>query len=269
MSKDINKTTIATGTLEWATKNANFITGCPRDCKYCFSKALSVFSGRRKPNDWKREEVRQHDLNKKVKKVEGKVMFPSSHDITQENLNNSIVFLKKYIDEGNNMLIVSKPNLSVITALCEEFKDFKDQILFRFSIGSCNQNVLNYWEHNAPSYEERKACLVYAFEKGFKTSVSAEPFLDNDVLSLVKELQEFITDSIWIGKANRLKFHLSINGHKDVETMKMADELLKIYSDENIFKIYNQLKDYPKIKWKESIKKVVGIELLTKIGLDI
>jgi hypothetical protein len=33
--------------------------------------------------------------------------------------------------------------------------------------------------------------------------------------------------------------------------------------------LYERYRDNPLIKWKESIKKVVGIDLLTEAGLDI
>ena len=258
------------GTKEWAVKTVNYITGCPRDCKYCFSKSIQVWSGRRTPENWKEERVRLHDLNKKVRYTEGRIMFPSSHDITLENLINSIKFIRKYLEAGNNMLIVSKPELPVIESLCKEFDDYKSQILFRFTIGSSNQEILSFWEPNAPKYIERKACLKHAFENGFETSVSSEPFLDNDIIDLVKELQNYVTDAIWIGKANKLRYGISINGHKDVETRKRASKLIEeVYSDDNIWRIYNELKSNPIIKWKESIKKVVGIERPSEFGLDI
>jgi len=50
------------------------------------------------------------------------------------------------------------------------------------------------------------------------------------------------------------------------------DRLSKIsewQSDENIKSLYSRLKENPLIKWKESIKKVVGIPTTTVKGLDI
>ena len=40
-------------------------------------------------------------------------------------------------------------------------------------------------------------------------------------------------------------------------------------NNDNIMKLYHKYKDNPKIKWKESIKKIVGIEIPTEAGLDI
>ncbi len=39
-------------------------------------------------------------------------------------------------------------------------------------------------------------------------------------------------------------------------------------SDENIFKIYSELKNNSLVRWKESINKVVGIALASEAGLD-
>jgi hypothetical protein len=40
-------------------------------------------------------------------------------------------------------------------------------------------------------------------------------------------------------------------------------------SDEWIVELYDAYKDNPKIKWKESIKRIVKIEIPTISGLDI
>jgi hypothetical protein len=39
-------------------------------------------------------------------------------------------------------------------------------------------------------------------------------------------------------------------------------------SDDNIKALFERYKGNPKVKWKESIKKVVGIALATEAGLD-
>ena len=59
-----------------------------------------------------------------------------------------------------------------------------------------------------------------------------------------------------------------MNGINDTKTLNQANKLLVWQSDENIRKLYNDLKSNPKIKWKESIKKIVNIEVSTIKGLD-
>jgi len=118
-------------------------------------------------------------------------------------------------------------------------------------------------------FDERKESLVYAFNQGFSTSVSCEPMLDDSTEELVSILVPYITDSIWIGKANYLLRRLRMNGITDAETIKKANELIELQSDDNIKALYEKLKDTEKVKWKESIKKVVNLEISTIKGLDI
>jgi hypothetical protein len=40
-------------------------------------------------------------------------------------------------------------------------------------------------------------------------------------------------------------------------------------SEENIKQLYSRYQSNPWIKWKESIKKVVGVPIATESGLDI
>lgn len=90
---------------------------------------------------------------------------------------------------GNKVLVVSKPHLECIRAICERFDLVKDQILFRFTIGACDDQILSYWEPNAPRYDERKQCLFYAYQAGLRTSVSVEPMLDSaNIDALISDL---------------------------------------------------------------------------------
>jgi DNA repair photolyase len=256
------------GTYEWAVENANFISGCSHNCKYCYSREMAIRFKRKTSLNWQNEEVNYKQLEKNAKKVNGVIMFPSSHDITPENLTNSIKFLKKLLNQDNEILIVTKPHLVVIKTICKEFNTYKDKILFRFTIGSNNSETLKFWEPNAPVYEERKQCLKYAYNKGFSTSVSCEPMLDENIIELVEELTPFVTNSIWLGKMNFLLRRLNMNGINDLETIEKAKKLIEIQSDENIKKIYDQLSTNDKVKWKESIKKVVKIKISTIKGQD-
>jgi len=156
-----------------------------------------------------------------------------------------------------------------IRAICECFPNYKESILFRFTIGSADSETLRFWEPNAPDFPERLDCLRIAHECGFQTSISGEPMLDDDMEQLVELVTPFITDSIWIGKANRLRATLKINGVMDADTLEKANQLLEWQSDDNILALYDRLKDNPQIKWKESIKKVVGIPLSTESGMDV
>jgi len=219
-----------------------------------------------KPEEWREERIRWKDVRKKYGRFEGAVMFPSSHDITPKNLLPYLIVLRKLLRAGNKVLVVSKPHLECIRVICRAFEDYRSQILFRFTIGARDNELLSFWEPGAPSFEERKRSLSHAFAKGFQTSVSAEPMLDPDhVDDLVADLLPLVTDAMWIGKMNHSR-NIKIEGEFG-ETM--LGRIMEGQSDMNIKAIYARLKSTPKIKWKSHIKKVVGIPLADKPGMDI
>ncbi len=256
------------GTKEWAVATINFQNGCSNNCKYCFARAMVARTKRIHPAEWENEEVREKDVEKKYKKYDGQIMCPSSHDISIKNLPDAATVLEKLLEKGNQVLIVSKPNFYCISTLVNKFKEYRKQILFRFSIGSADDEVLKYWEPGATDFKEREKCLRYAYQEGYETSVSCEPMLDNHVEGVVRAVKGFVTDSIWIGKANRIKSCLSLNGFKDEETMQRADQLNAWHTDERIMELYKLYEENPMIKWKESIKRIVGLEEATERGQD-
>jgi DNA repair photolyase len=189
-------------------------------------------------------------------------MYPSSHDIRPEHLAENMEFLKHILDAGNEVLIVSKPHLVCIKAICKGFEKYKDKILFRFTIGSADDAVLKFWEPNAPGFKERLACLKWAHKKGYGTSVSCEPMLDNNIDKVIKKVSPYVSETIWIGKINHLigvtgRGRLDFNGHNDPETLAKAHELIAWQSDENIIRLYEKYDDNAKIRWKESIKRII------------
>ena len=253
------------GTQEWAVRSVNCCSGCSHDCRYCYAREMAVRYGQLKPEQWKEEKIRWKDVRKKYGRIDGTVMFPSSHDITPHNLLACLIVLRKLLETGNRVLIVSKPHLECIETICRAFEEHKAQILFRFTIGAMDNQILSFWEPNAPSYDERKEALKHAFQKGFETSVSAEPMLDSGhIEDLVNDLMPFVTNAIWIGLMNHLK-------GITVEDEAVKSALQKIrdgQSKERIMAIYQRLRGNAKIKWKSHIKKIVGIPLAEKAGMD-
>lgn len=248
----------ATGTREWAEKNINFITGCSHNCKYCYSKEMAIRFKRTTADTWIKEKVRKDALSKSYKKEKGRIMFPSSHDITPDHIKEAIIILGKLLKSGNTVLIVTKPHLECIKAICTEFTTEKKQIIFRFTIGSANSDILKFWEPNAPSFDERVKALKYAYSRGFQTSVSCEPMLDTNVSSVIDAVLPFVTDTIWIGKANNLIARMKINGVTDKISLTRAEQLVEWQSSsKNVLKLYAQYKDNPKIEWKDSIHRMI------------
>ena len=92
--------------------------------------------------------------------------------------------------------------------------------------------------------------------------------LDFDQAALVRELGPYVTECIWFGKPNFMSQRLTLNGAPD--DIKAAGKFLAdSFTDEYIKDLYEMFKDNTGVKWKESIKKVVGIEVPTESGLDI
>jgi len=257
------------GTHEWADKTANCINGCKHDCKYCYSKEMAIRFKRKTPENWKEEEIRNIQLKKKFTKHSGTFMYPSSHDIHPEHLEENIIFLKNLLKSGNKVLIVTKPHIKCIKRICNEFTNYKNNILFRFTIGSSNSQTLKFWEPGAPDFNERFESVKYAYNADFQTSISCEPMLDNNIEVLIEIILPFVTDAIWLGKANFLLRRLKMNGINDFETIKKAIQLIEWQKDINILILFKKYQHNPKIKWKESIKKIVGIELPLVKGLDV
>ena len=196
----------------------------------------------------------------------------AAHDITPDNVNYCYTVLCNMLKPGNKVLVVSKPCLETIQKLCFGLQEYKDQILFRFTIGSLNEDTCSFWEPGAPSPGQRVLALCHAFNEGYETSVSMEPLLDTDedaIVHTVETLSPMVRDFIWLGKANRLSERLKRNRKLDETTAPMVAKLVESQSDDRILSLYNRLKGHLKVKWKESVKKVVGLDIPTEAGLDI
>lgn len=241
---------ITLGTKEWADSNVNCYSGCSNDCRYCYAKKMAIRFNRKTEQNWKVMEPNQKAIEKGYSKRRGRVMFPTSHDITMDCLSGCLIVLKKLIDSGNEILITTKPRLSVIKIICNNFYKKKDLIQFRFTITSIRNKLLTFWEPGAPSFEERLDALIHAYNEGYKTSISIEPFLDENPFLLVEKLIPYVTESIWIGKMNYLG--CSVNSKK---AKSYYDNIRFINNKENLRKIIAkaELNDKKIIRIKDSI----------------
>ena len=259
------------GTREWATKTVNCCTGCSHDCVYCYAKEMALRFGQVTIGQWSTEKIRHIDVFRMHPKYNGKVMFPSSHDITPNNLSaclrvlDNLLVLREIKKESgdkkvmgsNEVLIVSKPHLECIKTICRQFCNHRGQILFRFTIGACEDQVLSFWEPGAPTYSERRASLRHAFGQGFQTSVSVEPMLDSaNIDQLIEDLSPFVTDFIWIGKMNHIG-RLSKGANAGLKAALV--QIVTGQTEDKIRSICERHKGNPKIKWKASIREVPGL----------
>jgi hypothetical protein len=256
------------GTAEWAVATVDCCLGCPHGCLYCYARYDQVERyGLVKAEDWQQGRIMEGEPERVHRLYNGQVMFPAHHDIVPENLAACRRVILNLLQAGNKVLVVSKPHLGCIVDLCRELRPYREKVLFRFTITARNAAILSFWEPQAPGYDERFACLELAFAEGYSTSVSVEPMLDtSDVVAMVEELQPFVTHSIWLGKMNRIAER--VGGEAEMLQVEI-ERIEKGQEDAHIQEIYRRLRLNPLIRWKESIKTVVGLEMAEAPGLDI
>lgn len=199
---------------------------------------------------WKNMIIREDMLDKKFGKYKGRVMFPSSHDIVEDPdvKEACLTVLNNLLIADNEVLVTTKPCLSIVKEITTRFDKFKETMQFRFTITSRDNETLSFWEPNASKYEERLESLAWAYDNGFKTSVSIEPFLDEDPVPIVKELIPYITESIWIGPMNHIpRNNISPEDEPEYERIR------QIIRKDNLKQIYDQLINIPNIRFKDSM----------------
>jgi DNA repair photolyase len=200
--------------------------------------------------------IRQESVKKSYGKLEGRVMFPSSHDLFDFPRFKEACFLvlTKLLESGNDVLVTTKPRLPMVQEIHNCFDRHREQLQFRFTITSLNDQLLEFWEPNAPRFGERMESLRYAFENGYRTSVSIEPFLDYDPSSLAQTVTPYSTESVWIGRMNHIPREVP-----GTEGAFFAD-VRSNYETEHLKDIHNELKDVPKIRFKDSIRNQLGVQ---------
>lgn len=255
------------GTREWAVAEIDCCIGCTHGCRYCYGRANALRNGKIQAlSEWDESVVVTGEVEKCQPLYPGQVMFPANHDITEQTIEAALTVIGNLLDSGNRVLIVSKPSPPCIVRLCDAFADKRQQILFRFTITARDPDILTFWEPGAPTYRERRQALELAAGRGFATSVSIEPMLDAaDVITMVQELEGAVSHSIWVGKMNRIDERVASESEQAREEMR---RIRQEQGDVRILELYGKLKDHPLLRWKESIKEVVGLPLMQEPGLD-
>lgn len=182
-------------------------------------------------------------------------MFPSTHDIFDASPFKEVCFtvLDRLLESQNDVLITTKPRLVIIKEIAHHFSHCKEQIQFRFTLTSIENKLLEFWEPNAPRIKERLASLKHAFQRGFKTSVSIEPFLDYDPTELIEAIVPFTTESIWIGRMNYIPRKNLSNEEKPY-----YNKIRKNYDTRHLWELYTKLKERPTVRFKDSIRIQLG-----------
>ena len=120
------------GTKEWADYNVNCVKGCANNCKYCYAKMMAIRFGRATEETWKDMSIREEMVQKRFRKYNGRVMFPSSHDIVDipEFKEACFTVLRHLLDVGNEVLVTTKPSINVTKDIVEDFRAFKTTMQF-------------------------------------------------------------------------------------------------------------------------------------------
>ena len=207
-------------------------------------------------DEWPAERIKPGRETIRWAKKSGVIMTPTMTDITPFYLEESIRTFRGLLAAGNNLLIVSKPHLECIEKLCASLKQWQSQILFRFTIGTMDDQVAKFWEPGAPSIPERTDCLKLAIESGYATSVSCEPLLGGyeTAVELVDALESLVTDTIWIGKLNQPRRRVDCAERAVFDRVRQIEHMQR---DSEMLKLYDDLQDNPKVRWKESISRIV------------
>lgn len=243
-----------TGTKQWAPKSENCCKGCKNDCRYCYARKSAVRFKQKTKENWHIMEFNPRCVGRMFKH-KGRIMFPTSHDLHMQHVDWWFPFLEGLLAVGNDVLIVTKPECAAVMHMCNKLTQYKDKMEFRFTIGSCNDAVLKYWEPGAPSFHERVTAMAYAKYDGYRTSVSIEPMLDEDPSTLIDLILPFVTGDIWIGTMN----HMTKDDFEPDEEV-MYKQMLLINSFPNIAAVYHKFKDNPRIQWKDSIQRMMGLD---------
>ncbi len=127
-----------------------------------------------------------------------------------------------------------------------------------------DEELRAFWEPGAPSFAERLSCLRLAYEAGFTTSVSAEPLLEPwGVEELVKTVRPYVTDAVWLGKLNHLR--MRTRGLVSPADPHLT-QLETWQTDEKVRAIFEMFRNDPVIRYKDSYKEIIGLDLPTEAG---
>ena len=91
--------------------------------------------------------------------------------------------------------------------------------------------------------------------------------LDSDNIgALITDILPFVTNALWIGTMNETSRRVNIDSPEVEENLQ---RILEGQTEEKLQAIYERHKGNEKIKWKDEVKSIVGLERQTTTGMDI
>lgn len=255
-----------TGTKQWAKDNLNIFKGCAYNCVYCYAKMLALRRNQiATEKDWETMEFKHERWGSFCRKgfTEGVKMIHSTHDITPISMKYSFRLIKSLLKSGNKVLVVSKPSEEVfVQNFANEFEPSNSNLHLRFTITNTTP-FPNEWEPFAPPFKERLACLKFLFEKGFNTSVSIEPYLE-DPGPIIDAVVPYVSESIWLGPINPSALSpLALRKYN--EDKKLQEISSPLYIHKNLIRWV--LSAHGKLVLKDSITNL-GLQVVIRDGLD-
>jgi len=269
-SSIVNRQSRATGKREWAAATINIQRGCEHDCRYCYARWDAVTRRKQCTRDqWRQPHIFTERIEANYHRLNGRVMFPSTHDITTRNISECLVVIKKLLEAGNELLIISKPHLECVQLLCEVLRPWQRHVMFRFTIGSAFDKVLSFWEPGAPNFKSRFQSLTCAYLDGYRTSVSCEPFLDvhqAHIQCLFEECRPYLSDDpdggFWVGKLRHWASRVDLSSATPEDLKLYVEPLKAAQGDDFVHALVRTLDGRRFIRWKDSIREIIEKELL-------
>jgi DNA repair photolyase len=131
--------------------------------------------------------------------------------------------------------------------------EYRAQVEFRFTFTSMNEERIKFYEPRAPTFEDRFKVLKYAKFQHFKTSISLEPYLDDneELIQMISLLNGQTNGDIWLGVMSNIP--------RSKIKQEEYQRLRKNYSQDNLLELTKRLYNFPQVRFKDSISKVLGI----------
>ncbi|MHA1747717.1 MAG: hypothetical protein ACTSYF_03640, partial [Promethearchaeota archaeon] len=198
------------------------------------------------------------------------VMFPTTHDLFPIHRKIYVWAIDNLLKNGNDILIVTKPDPSVIEDICKRYgeHDKRSHIEFRFTIGTQDKKERAYWEPYAPTIEKRLESISIVKDFNFKLSISMEPLLTLRPIELIDIIINIYGSipEIWLGKMNHINLNKKALYDLHINDLEMTNQQKLINSSEFFWTVlYNDLKRHPKwnelkdkIKWKDSVRPIIN-----------
>jgi hypothetical protein len=84
-----------------------------------------------------------------------------------------------------------------------------------------------------------------------------------DAVGLFRDLAPFVTDSIWIGMMNQIRRRAAGADEAEIRRIEQGQTV------EAVRAIYAALKHERLVRWKDSYKQALWLEMATEAGLDV